>query len=72
MPELLKRYPRVRCAGRGNKNKRESIASLKYGFVVAMLAMFALLTLEFRSYMQPLLILIIIPFGFIGAALGHA
>ena len=33
--------------------------------------MYALLTLEFRSYVQPLLILAIVPFGFIGAAIGH-
>ena len=46
--------------------------SLKFGFAVAVLAMFALLTLEFRSYLQPVLILAIVPFGFIGAALGHA
>ena len=51
---------------------RESVDSLKIGFVAAILAMFALLTLEFRSYVQPLLILAIVPFGFIGAALGHA
>ncbi len=51
---------------------RESMASLKTGFVVAIIAMFALLTLEFRSYLQPILILAIVPFGFIGAALGHA
>ena len=33
--------------------------------------MFVLLTLEFRSYMQPLLVLAIIPFGFIGVIFGH-
>ena len=33
--------------------------------------MFILLTLEFRSYFQPLIILAIIPFGFIGAIGGH-
>ena len=33
--------------------------------------MFALLTLEFRSYVQPLLILLIIPFGAVGAVAGH-
>jgi len=42
------------------------------GLVVALLAMFVLLTLEFRSYFQPLMILFIIPFGMIGAVVGHA
>jgi multidrug efflux pump subunit AcrB len=41
------------------------------GLGVALIVMFALLTLEFRSYFQPFLILAIIPFGFFGAIVGH-
>ncbi len=50
----------------------ESMVSMFTGFAVALLAMFILLTLEFRSYIQPLIILSIIPFGWLGAILGHA
>jgi multidrug efflux pump subunit AcrB len=72
MPELLEQYPVVKVRWEGQQEQtQESIDSLKFGFFVAVLAMYALLTLEFRSYMQPLLILAIIPFGFIGAAIGH-
>ena len=72
IPGLLKEYPEVSVRWEGQQEQtQESIDSLKYGFIVAILAMFALLTLEFRSYMQPVLILGIVPFGFIGAALGH-
>jgi multidrug efflux pump subunit AcrB len=46
--------------------------SLFTGFCVALLCMFVLLTLEFRSYMQPLIIMCIIPFGWMGAIFGHA
>jgi multidrug efflux pump subunit AcrB len=42
------------------------------GFAIAILAMFVLLVLQFRSYIQPLLILAIVPFGMIGAVWGHA
>lgn len=49
----------------------ESMASMMFGFVIAMLAIYILLTLEFRSYLQPILILMIIPFGMVGAVLGH-
>lgn len=49
----------------------ESFQSLGINFVVVLLLIFVLLTLEFRSYMQPLIILSIIPFGFIGAVAGH-
>jgi len=41
------------------------------GFLVAVFAMYGLLTFQFRSYMQPLIILMIIPFGVIGAIWGH-
>lgn len=50
----------------------ESLASMFAGFFVALLCMFVLLTLEFRSYMQPIIIMSIIPFGWLGAILGHA
>ena len=49
----------------------ESMRSMGIGFCVALLCMFVLLTLQFRSYMQPLIILAIIPFGWLGAILGH-
>ena len=42
------------------------------GFGIAVLAMFVPLVLQFRSYIQPLLILAIVPFGMIGAVWGHA
>lgn len=50
----------------------ESIISMFTGFGIALMCMFIVLTLEFRSYMQPLIILAIIPFGWLGAILGHA
>ena len=51
---------------------RESLRSLGTGFVVALFAMFVLLTMEFKSYFQPLMIIAIIPFGCAGAVYGHA
>ena len=50
----------------------ESVNSMMIGFGIAVLCMFALLTLQFRSYVQPLIILAIIPFGWLGAIIGHA
>lgn len=73
MDELLADYPgvTVRWEGQAEQSK-ESMQSLMYGFVVALFAMYVLLVLQFRSYMQPVLILAIIPFGAIGAIAGHA
>ena len=49
----------------------ESFSSMGVGFGIALMVIFVLLTLEFRSYVQPAIILSIIPFGFIGAVVGH-
>lgn len=71
--ELLAKYPAVSVRWEGQQEQsRESIQSMIIGFGVAMLGMFALLTLQFRSYFQPLMILAIVPFGIVGAILGHA
>jgi len=49
----------------------ESLESLAVGVGIALLAMYIVLVVEFRSYVQPMLIMCIIPFGVIGAAWGH-
>ena len=77
IPELIDSYREkyganlsVNWEGEQAQNE-ESMASMAAGFVVALLCMFVLLTLVFRSYVQPAIILAIIPFGWLGAILGH-
>jgi multidrug efflux pump subunit AcrB len=73
MPDLLKKYPGVRVRWEGQQeDTMESMGSLFKGLGVALFAMYCLLTLEFRSYIQPLIILLAIPFGWMGAIWGHA
>ncbi len=73
MPELKAEYPLVRVRWEGQQEQtNESLESLGVGFVVALFAMFVLLTMEFKSYFQPFLILAAIPFGIAGAVFGHA
>ncbi len=73
MPDLLAEFPLVKVRWEGEQEQtRESLRSLGIGFVVALFAMFVLLTMEFKSYFQPFLILAIIPFGCAGAVFGHA
>ncbi|MFT5526907.1 MAG: HAE1 family hydrophobic/amphiphilic exporter-1 [Pirellulaceae bacterium] len=70
---LVAKYPDVDVRWEGQQEQsRESLDSLKVGFLGAVVAMFVLLTLVFRSYLQPLIILAIIPFGAMGAVWGHA
>ncbi|MFQ5466026.1 MAG: efflux RND transporter permease subunit, partial [Thermodesulfobacteriota bacterium] len=54
-----------------DKERRESLDSIKRNFTLALIVMFALLAIPFRSYTQPLIIMAAIPFGLIGAILGH-
>jgi len=73
MPDLLAEYPLVRVRWEGQREQsNESLRSLGVGFVVALFAMFVLLTMEFKSYFQPFIILGAIPFGCAGAVFGHA
>lgn len=73
IPELKKQFPSVSVKWEGQQEQsRESVGSLMVGFAVALLLMFVLLVLQFRSYFQPLIIMFIIPFGMIGAVWGHA
>ena len=53
-------------------SNQESIESMKVGFVIALFCMYIVLTLQFKSYMQPVIIMSIIPFGLLGAIIGHA
>lgn len=73
VPELKKKYPGVSLLWEGQREQsQESVGSLAVGFGVALLLMAILLVLQFRSYVQPLIIMAVIPFGMIGAVWGHA
>ena len=73
MPELLARYPGLSVSWEGQQEQtQESLSSLFRATGIALIVMFALLTFEFKSYLQPVIILLIIPFGIIGAIIGHA
>jgi multidrug efflux pump subunit AcrB len=73
MPSFQKDFPLVRVRWEGQQEQsNESLRSLGAGFVVALFAMFVLLTMEFKSYFQPFIILAAIPFGIAGAVFGHA
>lgn len=51
-------------------NNQDSFKSMLYAFPLLLLAMYILLVLQFRSFLQPLLIFSAIPFSFFGVALG--
>ncbi|WP_457599540.1 efflux RND transporter permease subunit [Hydrogenimonas sp.] len=72
LPQLKERFPGLSYSFEGDQTEiRESFATLKTTFVVAIFAIYALLAIPFRSYLQPLIVMAGIPFGIIGAILGH-
>ncbi|GAB6166235.1 hypothetical protein JCM19992_22350 [Thermostilla marina] len=74
LPELLRRteYRGLGVSWEGMQQQtQESISGLIRGLLIALVAMFALLTMEFRSYTQPIIIMAVIPFGMVGAIFGH-
>jgi multidrug efflux pump subunit AcrB len=72
LPRLAAELPGLTFDFEGQQRQQsESLGSLRINFVVAQLAIFALLAIPFRSYSQPLIIMSAIPFGLIGAVGGH-
>jgi multidrug efflux pump subunit AcrB len=72
LPQLANRYPGLRYTIEGEgKEQRESLADVKNGFVIALFGIYALLAIPFRSFSQPLIVMAAIPFGIVGAIVGH-
>ena len=72
LPQLMADYPGLSYDVGGEQQERmESLGALRIGFLFALLAMFALLAVAFRSYIQPIIVMAAIPFGFVGAVAGH-
>lgn len=72
LPALQDKYPGLIFNFEGEqKIQQEIAASLGSSAAIAMMAIFALLAVQFRSYIQPAIIMSAIPFGLIGALVGH-
>ena len=71
LPLLMQKYPGLSYALEGEElSRQESLEALGLGFVFALLGIYGLLAVPFRSYVQPVLVMLSIPFGAIGALLG--
>jgi multidrug efflux pump subunit AcrB len=72
IPGLLERYPSVDFRLEGaSKEQGEALASLAQGFGFALFAIYALMAVPLKSYSQPIIIMSVIPFGLVGAIVGH-
>jgi multidrug efflux pump subunit AcrB len=73
LPEWEARHPGVRMEIRGESERAgETLGSMRTGFILGFFAMFMLLALQFKSYVEPLVVILIIPLSFIGVIIGHA
>ncbi len=72
IPELLQEYPEVTSAmgGQGEEGM-DSIKWFAFAFGASIVMMMIILSLNFNSFYQARLILMVIPVGFFGAVLGH-
>ncbi len=72
LPDMMRQMPGLQFRFAGQQRERsESLGSLKANFIIAMLAIYGLLAIQFKSYAQPLIVMSAIPFGIVGATLGH-
>ncbi|MDX2462920.1 MAG: efflux RND transporter permease subunit [Porticoccus sp.] len=72
LPTLKERYPDVRFASQGqDKETKETGSSLQTNLLVGLIGIYLILVLQFRSYIQPLAVMLAIPMGFIGVVWGH-
>ncbi|MCP3898659.1 MAG: efflux RND transporter permease subunit, partial [Desulfobacteraceae bacterium] len=72
LKDLIYKYPGIEYDLEGQaKRTKESVESLMVGYIFALMGMYLLLASQFRSYMQPAIIMAAIPFGLVGAIIGH-
>jgi len=72
LPELLREYPGLNYSFAGERRELdEALRSLGIGFGIALIVIFALLAIPLKSYLQPVVVMVAIPFGIVGAVIGH-
>lgn len=72
LPRLMAMYPGLSWSSEGRQaDRHESMAALARGLGMALLLVYVLLAIPFRSYVQPVIIMSAIPFGIVGAIAGH-
>ncbi|GAA6204040.1 efflux RND transporter permease subunit [Thalassotalea sp. SU-HH00458] len=72
IPQLLRQFPQVQSEVSGRiQEEMESADSQLRDFVISLLVIFSLLAIPLKSYSQAMMIMVVIPFGVIGAVMGH-
>lgn len=72
LPALVARTPGLSFAiGGQSANSAETVASIMRGFLLGLVGIYVVLSFQFRSYVEPIIVMLAIPLAFIGVVLGH-
>jgi len=72
VPTLSRQYQDLSMHFAGEAEQQEETqSSMQSVFILALLSIYALLAIPLKSYIQPLIIMTAIPFGIVGAVIGH-
>lgn len=72
LQDIRLRHPQIRYTFEGEqREQKESFTSLLYGLLFVLFCIYTLLAIPLRSYLQPLVVMLVIPFSLVGAILGH-
>lgn len=72
MPKLLQKYPGLRFDFEGEaKDSAKTGSSMGKGFLLGLFGVFIILSFQFRSYLEPFVVMLAIPLAFIGVVCGH-
>jgi len=72
VPELKRSFPGLTVSRGGEQREQgDALKNLGLGALFSLMLIYALLAIPLKSYLQPLIVMSVIPYGLIGAALGH-
>jgi multidrug efflux pump subunit AcrB len=72
IPQLLQQYPGLKVDFEGStKESAKTASSLITGFSIGLFGLFAILSFQFRSYLEPFVVMLAIPLALIGVLWGH-
>lgn len=72
MPELVEKFPELKFDFEGQaKDAAKTGKSMGKGFLIGLFAVFVILSFQFKSYLEPIMVMLAIPLAFIGVVWGH-
>ena len=72
LTRVIEKYPQVTYSFEGEqKDQRQSVTEMRDKALLALLGMYVLMAIPLKSYIQPIIVMSAIPFGIVGAVIGH-